>query len=113
MRAIHDALAAVTMVAPAPFAQPSQHPIPLQAERQVAPVLVRPPPPPPVVYPPPPAPMVTYALLPRHWALNGARWIWVPPETQLRPVVPATRVAGRYVLRDGAYVWVPTHYRYE
>ena len=60
--------------------------------------------------PPPSVPTVTYALLPGHWALHGAKYVWVPPETVPRRVEAATLVPGRYVWRDGAYVWVPAHY---
>ncbi|MBN9560457.1 MAG: YXWGXW repeat-containing protein [Alphaproteobacteria bacterium] len=71
--------------------------------------------PPPLVYiQPPPAvaaapPPATYALLPGHWALHGARHVWVPPETTLRRVQSADQVPGRYVWRNGAYVWAPAH----
>jgi hypothetical protein len=60
--------------------------------------------------PPPGPPPVTYALLPGHWRLRGATYVWVPPETRLRPVEDRPFVAGRYVWRDGAWVWVPGHY---
>jgi hypothetical protein len=59
---------------------------------------------------PAPAPPVTYALLPGHWHLEGAYYVWVPPETVLRRVQTAPLVPDQYVWRDGAYVWVPTHY---
>ena len=36
-----------------------------------------------------PVPAVTYALLPGHWPLDGARHVWVPPETSLRPAARA------------------------
>jgi hypothetical protein len=47
---------------------------------------------PPLVTPPPnntaPAqPTVAYALLPRHWQLRGAQYVWVPPEAIPRPVM--------------------------
>ena len=57
-----------------------------------------------------PEPVITRALLPGHWALHGARYVWIPPETTLRRVQSAGLVPGSYVWRDGAYVWVPTHY---
>jgi len=63
-----------------------------------------------VTYTAPAAPIVTYALLPGHWALRGADYVWVPPERVLRPVQSGVPVPGRYVWRDGAYVWVPAHY---
>ncbi len=77
-------------------------PAPLQAQPRAGTVIIV----------PPSAPTVTYALLPGHWALDGARWLWVPPETVPRRVVPADLVQGRYVWRGGRYVWVPTHYDY-
>ena len=63
-----------------------------------------------VTLPPPAAPTVTYALLPGHWALRGADYVWVPPERVLRPVQSGTLAPGRFVWRGGAYVWVPAHY---
>ena len=57
-----------------------------------------------------PEPTITRALLPGHWALHGARYVWIPPETRLRRVQTAGLVPGAYVWRDGAYVWVPAHY---
>jgi hypothetical protein len=62
------------------------------------------------VIPAPPVPTITRALQAGHWALDGADWEWVPPETVLRPVQTAPRVAGQYVWRDQRYVWVPAHY---
>ncbi len=59
---------------------------------------------------PPPAPPATYALLPGHWQLRGARSVWVPPETRLRRVETRPFVPGRYVWRDGRWIWVPSHY---
>jgi hypothetical protein len=94
-RAINDAiLAANESVAPA---RPS--PVAL-----APPGLVANPPP-----PPGPAP-VTYALLPGHWQLRGATYVWVPPETRLRRVEDRPFVPGRYVWRDGSWVWVRGHY---
>jgi hypothetical protein len=53
---------------------------------------------------------ITRAQQAGHWALDGADWKWVPPETLLRPVQTAPRVSGQYVWRDQRYVWVPAHY---
>ena len=56
-----------------------------------------------------PAPMVTYALLPGHWALQGVEeYAWVPPETILPPSgVSAAFVKGHYVWRNGEWKsWV-------
>ena len=70
---------------------------------------------PPLVTPPPnntaPAqPTITYALLPGHWQLRGAQYVWVPPETIPRPVPYWHFVEGYYVWRGGEWVWVPAHY---
>jgi hypothetical protein len=62
------------------------------------------------VAPPPPQPVITRALLPGHWALQGTCYVWVPPETIPRRVQSAALAPGAYVWRDGAYVWLPTHY---
>jgi hypothetical protein len=59
---------------------------------------------------PPGPPPVTYALLPGRWQLEGARYVWVPPETTLRRVEAQSLVEGRYVWRDGGWHWVPAHY---
>lgn len=95
LRAIDDALTATAVAA---------RPQPLPPLAGAAPV------PAPVIPPPPPVPTITRALLAGHWALDGADWKWVPPETVLRPVQTAPRVAGQYVWRDQRYVWVPAHY---
>jgi hypothetical protein len=65
-----------------------------------------------VVAPPPPPvpPLLTYTLLPGHWQLHGATYVWVPPETRLRRVEDRPFVQGRYVWRDGSWVWMPGHY---
>jgi len=44
----------------------------------------------------PDAPAFTQALLPGHWALHGATYVWVPPDTKLRPVQSITPVPGNY-----------------
>ncbi len=64
---------------------------------------------PPVVLVPGP-PVTTHALLPGRWELHGARYVWTPPDTVLRPVRASVQVPGRYVWRDGSYGWVPAHY---
>ena len=53
--------------------------------------------------------VVTRALRPGHWALHGARYVWVPPETTPRRVQSAALVPGAYVWRNGAYMWVAAH----
>jgi hypothetical protein len=57
----------------------------------------------------PPVPMITKALLPGHWQLDGWQYRWVPPETRLRPVDTRQFQAGHYVWRDGAWTWNPGH----
>jgi hypothetical protein len=89
IRAIDDALAAVILTAR--IAAPSPAP---EAATQ----------------PGPAQPIVTYALLPGHWQLQGAQYVWMPPETVPRPVAYWQFVQGRYVWGDGAWVWVPAHY---
>ena len=53
---------------------------------------------------------VTKALLPGHWQLEGAHYVWVPPETRLRPVQLRPLLLGENVWKDGRWVYVPTHY---
>jgi hypothetical protein len=89
IRAIDDASAAVTLAAQ--VTTPSPPPV---APAQSVPV----------------KPIVTYALLPGQWQLQGAQYVWVPPETVLRPVAYWRYVQGRYVWRDSEWVWVPAHY---
>jgi hypothetical protein len=60
------------------------------------------------VTPPPPA--VTRALLPGHWQLRGAAYVWAPPETTLRVVQDRPLIPGQNVWQDGSWVFVPTHY---
>jgi len=60
--------------------------------------------------PPPQVPTVTYALLPGHWALEGWKYVWVPPETVPRRVEYRPFVLGHYLWRDGEWTWVPSHY---
>jgi WXXGXW repeat (2 copies) len=86
-----------------PVTRPASNTTPYDARSVIAPAL-------PVLPPPPPQPVITRALLPGHWALHGARYVWVPPDTTLRRVQSAGLVPGTYVWRNGAYVWVPTHY---
>ncbi len=112
--AIDAALAADTRVTRSASLQSTV--VATQPPTQLAPPAVIDVQPPPVVYvqPPPavaaaPPPTANYALLPGHWALHGARYVWVPPETTLRRVQAADQVPGRYVWRNGAYVWVPPH----
>jgi len=58
----------------------------------------------------PPVPMITKALLPGHWQLDGWQYRWVPPETRLRPVDTRQFQPGHYVWRDGAWAWDAGHY---
>jgi hypothetical protein len=89
IQAIDDALAAATLAAR--VTTPSPPPV---APTQLA----------------PDQPSVTYALLPGHWQLQGAQYVWVPPETVPRPVAYWRFVQGRYVWRGGNWGWVPAHY---
>ena len=59
---------------------------------------------------PPPPPPVTRALLPGHWQLEGAHYVWVKPETRLRVVQERPLILGQNVWKDGRWVFVPTHY---
>jgi hypothetical protein len=63
----------------------------------------------PVVAPVAPPP-VTRALLPGHWRLDGARYVWVPPETTPRVVEARPLILGQNVWKDGRWVFVPTHH---
>lgn len=93
--AIDDALAASALAArPMP-------PVPVSLSAAVVPA------------PAPPVPTVTYTLLPGHWQLDGARYVWVPPETSLRRVEDRPFVQGHYVWRGGAWTWVPSHFGVE
>jgi len=89
IRAIDDALAAVILVAQVAIPSP-----PPEAPAQ----------------PSPAEPIVTYALLPGHWQLQGAQYVWAPPETVPRPVAYWRFVQGRYVWSGGEWVWVPAPY---
>jgi len=92
IREIDDALAASAIAArPMP-------PVPVALSPAVIPA------------PAPPVPTVTYALLPGHWQLDGARYVWVPPETSLRRVEDRPFMQGRYLWRSGAWTWVPGHF---
>ena len=95
--AIDDALAALTVAA---LVEPSTSAAWLPA----APVPVPP------TLPPPPPPVSTFVLLPGHWQLEGARYVWVKGDDVLRPVVPRPFVQGHYAWHDRAWVWVPGHY---
>jgi hypothetical protein len=55
-------------------------------------------------------PPVTYARLPGHWQLEGARYVWVPPDRFLRPTANLATVRPQYVWRDGRWEFVPQYY---
>ena len=93
LRAIDDALA--TPYAVARRAPPMQASAPATA----AAVPARPGPQP-----------VSYGLLPGHWQLEGARYVWIPPETTLRRVEARPLVESRYVWRDGKWHWAAARY---
>ena len=92
-----DALGA--SAAAAAFPPPVAAPTPLQP---AAPMVV-------AAIPPGPPP-VTKALLPGRWELQGAKYVWVTPDTDLRRVDERPWQQGRYVWGDRAWVWVPAHY---
>jgi hypothetical protein len=92
IRAIDEALAASALAA-RPMA-----PVPVASAPAAIPA------------PAPPVPTVTYALLPGHWQLDGARYVWVPPDTSLRRVEDRPFVQGHYVWRGGEWTWVPRHF---
>ena len=93
-----SASAAAAVVFPPPVAAPTPR-------QPAAPVVV-------AAIPPGPPP-VTKALLPGRWELRGAKYVWVPPDTDLRRVDERPWQQGRYVWRDRAWVWVPAHYGLE
>jgi hypothetical protein len=102
-REIDAAIAALSASATATaFRPPVAAPTPLQP---AAPVVV-------AAMPPGPQPE-TKALLPGRWELHGAKYVWVPPDTDLRRVDERPWQQGRYVWRDGAWVWMPAHYGLE
>jgi hypothetical protein len=55
--------------------------------------------------------MVTVALLPGHWQLIGADYVWMPPDRVPRPVESRPVNEGRYVYdwSGGKWVWDPPH----
>jgi hypothetical protein len=53
---------------------------------------------------------ITRALLPGHWQLQGAGYVWVPPETRLRVVEARPLIPGQNVWTHGRWIFVPTHY---
>ena len=93
-----SASAAAAVVFPPPVAAP--------APRQPAEPVV-------VAVIPPGQPPATKALLPGRWELHGAKYVWVPPDTDLRRVDERPWQQGRYVWRDGVWVWMPAHYGLE
>lgn len=103
----HDRRTAVTAISMAiAAAQEPLQPQPVPAEAQSAPRSPAMVPAPPA----PPVPIITKALLPGHWQLGSWQYHWVPPETQLRTVETRSWAQGRYVWRNGAWTWVPSHY---
>jgi len=102
-REIDAAIAALSASAAAvAFPPPVAAPTPRQP---AAPVVV-------AAIPPGPPP-VTKALLPGRWELRGAKYVWVPPDSELRRVDERPWQQGRYVWRDRAWVWVPAQYGLE
>jgi hypothetical protein len=118
IRAIDDALLVLELVPrspPAPTPTDLIQPAPLQG----APISLAPadmsnaPSTPPPIAAVTPAPSVTYALLPGHWQLKGARYVWIRPETAPRLVVARRLVPHQNVWEDGHWVYVPSHYAME
>ena len=99
-REIDAAIAALSASAAAVAFQP---PVAAPASRQPAEPVV-------VAVIPPGQPPATKALLPGRWELHGAKYVWVPPDTDLRRVDERPWQEGRYVWRGSAWVWVPAHY---
>ena len=90
--AINDAILAATLSAPVSgVAPPVVAPAPLPSDQRLMPT-------------------TTYALLPGHWQLDGARWVWISPDSVPRPVQARSLVEAEYVWRDGRWTWVPAHY---
>ena len=89
--------ASAAATSPIPLLPPSGKTVSVQPETAAPPQRTVPPP-------------VTYALLPGHWDLHGARYVWVPPETHLRRVEDRPLIQGHYAWRDGNWLWVPSHY---
>ena len=102
---------AATVIAPTLWLTGSSQAQPINRPAgEITPYDVRPVVAPALPVPPPPQPVMTRALLPGHWALDGARYVWIPPETRLRRVQSGEIVPGAYVWRNGGYFWVPAHY---
>jgi hypothetical protein len=102
-REIDAAIAALNAsAAAADFPHPVAAPTPVQP---AAPVVV-------AAIPAGPPPE-TKALLPGRWELHGAKYVWVPPDTDLRRVDERPWQEGRYVWRARAWVWLPAHYGLE
>jgi len=117
--AIDDALRLLETAPPPPEASPQTvagGPMPLWPPVEPAPPSQPAPslPPPSALTPAPAAasapPSVTYARVPGHWQLDGARYVWIPPDRFLRRVVNLATVPPQYVCRDGRWVFVPQHY---
>lgn len=118
LRAIDDALHALE-IAPSPPPPPQTvagGPVPLWPPTQLGPpVQPTPSAPPPVQFilpvhaGPPLPPPISYALLPGHWQLDGARYVWVPPDRIQRRAVDRALLPNQYDWRDGRWVFVPQH----
>jgi WXXGXW repeat (2 copies) len=63
--------------------------------------------------PAPQVPRVSYSILPGHWQLDGARYVWVPLEARPRRVEDRAFALGHYVWRGGEWSWMPGHFRVE
>ena len=115
LAAIDDALAALQSPSPVAPLPAAAAPVPLRSAAGPVPLapyagspygLAAPLAPPPLPRGPP---SETYGLLPGHWQLEGARYVWVPPDSRLRRVVDTATVPNRYVWRGGRWVFEPQH----
>ncbi len=58
----------------------------------------------------PPPPGARYMWAPGHWRWDGVQYVWVGGEYVLRHRGWHHWVQGAWVLRRGAWVWVPGHW---
>ena len=59
----------------------------------------------------PPPPGEAYVWRPGHWAWNGRGYVWEPGRYVVRQATYHEYVPGAWVMRHGAWVWVPPHWR--
>ena len=73
-------------------------------------VVVRVGPPAPIVETRPVRPGPEFEWIAGYHRWDGARYVWVPPETSRRRVEDRPFVQGHYVWRGGAWTWTPSHF---